>query len=73
MLTVCAQDVLTNPAYPSLHFLPIDRPALLRPDAHASGDCLHFMTGAGVLEGWTQYVWHFVRYEIPARVRGRAR
>ncbi|EIN11174.1 hypothetical protein PUNSTDRAFT_82721 [Punctularia strigosozonata HHB-11173 SS5] len=55
--------------YPDLHFLPIDRPALLRPDAHAAGDCLHIMTGAGVLEGWSHYIWHFVTREIPAMVR----
>jgi hypothetical protein len=50
--------------YPDVHFLPIDRPGRLRPDAHASGDCLHIMTGAGVLEGWSEYIWHFVKREV---------
>ncbi|PPQ71346.1 hypothetical protein CVT26_011983 [Gymnopilus dilepis] len=48
--------------YPDIHFLPIDRPGRLRPDAHTTGDCLHIMTGAGVLEGWTQYIHHFVSH-----------
>ncbi|XP_006457300.1 hypothetical protein AGABI2DRAFT_229641 [Agaricus bisporus var. bisporus H97] len=51
--------------YPDIYFLPIDRPARLRPDAHAAGDCLHYMTGAGVLEGWTHYLWHFISREVP--------
>lgn len=49
--------------YPNIYFLPIDRPARLRPDAHATGDCLHIMTGAGVLEGWTHYIWQFITHE----------
>ncbi|CCM03879.1 uncharacterized protein FIBRA_06030 [Fibroporia radiculosa] len=65
------EDVLEKDsnAYPDIHFLPIDRPALLRPDAHSSGDCLHIMTGAGVLEGWTHYIWHYVTRELPGRIR----
>ncbi|KAI0762158.1 hypothetical protein BD413DRAFT_484999 [Trametes elegans] len=63
------EAVLESHKYPDIHFLPIDRPALLRPDAHAAGDCLHIMTGAGVLEGWTQYIWHYVTVELPGRVR----
>ncbi|KAI0930047.1 hypothetical protein AcV5_006854 [Taiwanofungus camphoratus] len=63
------EDVLDVPAYPDIHFLPIDRPALLRPDAHATGDCLHIMSGAGVLEGWSHYIWHFVTRELPGRMR----
>ncbi|KAH9941120.1 uncharacterized protein BXZ73DRAFT_88307 [Epithele typhae] len=57
-------DVLDG-GYPDVHYLGIDNPALLRPDAHVASDCLHFMTGAGVLEGWTQYIWHYVTVEIP--------
>jgi hypothetical protein len=73
--------------YPDIHYLGIDRPALLRPDAvraalslrssarglmtlqHAAGDCLHIMSGAGVLEGWSHYIWHFVTRELPGRLR----
>ncbi|KAI0318841.1 hypothetical protein OF83DRAFT_1082642 [Amylostereum chailletii] len=55
------ETVLASPAYPDLHYLPIDRPALLRPDAHGTGDCLHLMSGSGVMEGWTRYMWHYVR------------
>lgn len=63
------QRVLNSRKYPDIHFLPIDRPALLRPDAHSAGDCLHIMTGAGVLEGWTHYIWHYVTVELPGRIR----
>ncbi|KAF9000458.1 hypothetical protein BDQ17DRAFT_1359645 [Cyathus striatus] len=50
--------------YPDIHYLGIDRPARLRPDAHTTGDCLHIMTGAGVLEGWSHYIWHYVTREL---------
>ncbi|TFK53758.1 hypothetical protein OE88DRAFT_1278028 [Heliocybe sulcata] len=63
------EKVLSSPKYPDIHFLRIDRPASLRPDAHATGDCLHIMTGAGVLEGWSHYIWHYVTREIPGRIR----
>ena len=68
-LTLCAQAVLADRAYPDVHYLPIERPALLRPDAHSGGDCLHVVAGAGVLEGFSHYIWHFVTHELPARVR----
>ncbi|KAF9533582.1 hypothetical protein CPB83DRAFT_902945 [Crepidotus variabilis] len=51
-------------SYPDIHYLGIDRPARLRPDAHTTGDCLHIMTGAGVLEGWTHYIWQYITREI---------
>jgi len=63
------EDILSSRAYPDIHFLPIDRPARLRPDAHSAGDCLHIMTGAGVLEGWSHYIWHFISRELPGRIR----
>ncbi|GLB45042.1 hypothetical protein LshimejAT787_1901200 [Lyophyllum shimeji] len=50
--------------YPDLHYLAIERPGRLRPDAHATGDCLHIMVGAGVMEGWTHYIWHYVSKEL---------
>lgn len=53
--------------YPNIHYLAIERPARLRPDAHTTGDCLHIMAGAGVLEGWSHYIWHFVTRELPQR------
>ncbi|KAH9942482.1 uncharacterized protein BXZ73DRAFT_88044 [Epithele typhae] len=62
-------DVLREGVYPDIHYLGIDGAALLRPDAHVASDCLHVMTGAGVLEGWTQYIWHYVTVEIPELVR----
>ncbi|KAJ8586121.1 hypothetical protein M405DRAFT_772077 [Rhizopogon salebrosus TDB-379] len=58
------QTLLSKPEYPDIHYLPIDRPGRLRPDAHATSDCLHIMTGAGVLEGWSHYIWHFVTHEV---------
>jgi len=74
--------------YPDVHFLAIERPARLRPDAvslfdpfisfiylsftqHATGDCLHIMAGAGVLEGWTHYIWHYVSKELGRGWRSR--
>ncbi|TBU36537.1 hypothetical protein BD309DRAFT_878227 [Dichomitus squalens] len=63
------EAVLESRKFPDIHFLPIDRPALLRPDAHSAGDCLHIMSGAGVLEGWTHYIWHYVTRELPGRIR----
>ncbi|KAH9942489.1 uncharacterized protein BXZ73DRAFT_88047 [Epithele typhae] len=62
-------DILREGQYPDIHYLGIDGAALLRPDSHVASDCLHFMTGAGVLEGWTQYIWHYVTVEIPELVR----
>ncbi|KAF8604834.1 hypothetical protein BDV93DRAFT_491604 [Ceratobasidium sp. AG-I] len=44
---------------PQIRYLNVDRPALLRPDAHALSDCLHIQIGAGIFEGWATYVWHF--------------
>ncbi|KAK0505326.1 hypothetical protein EDD18DRAFT_1128744 [Armillaria luteobubalina] len=63
------QDVLSNAQYPDIHFLPIDRPARLRPDAHVTSDCLHIMTGAGVLEGWSHYTWHYLTRELGSQIR----
>jgi len=63
------QEVTSSPSYPDIHYLGIDQPALLRPDGHAAGDCLHIMTGAGILEGWTQYIWHYVTREVRSRIR----
>ncbi|KAL6303547.1 hypothetical protein BKA93DRAFT_734873 [Sparassis latifolia] len=62
-------DLLSRPRYPDIHYLAIDRPALLRPDGHAAGDCLHLIAGTGVLEGWSHYIWHYVTRELPGRVR----
>lgn len=61
--------ILESPEYPDVFFLPIDRPGRLRPDAHASGDCLHILTGPGVIEGWTHYIWHFVSHEVAGKIR----
>ncbi|KAJ7163783.1 hypothetical protein C8R43DRAFT_988637 [Mycena crocata] len=61
------ERVLTNPKYPDIHYLAIDHPARLRPDAHVPSDCLHIMSGAGVLEGWSHYIFHFVTRELRAR------
>jgi len=46
--------------HPQIHFLSIDRPAQLRPDAHTSSDCLHIAVGTGVIEGWTSYITHYI-------------
>ncbi|KZV72839.1 hypothetical protein PENSPDRAFT_565478, partial [Peniophora sp. CONT] len=59
------EKILASPRYPDLHFLRIENPALLRPDAHGPSDCLHLMSGSGVLESFTHYVWHYVSKELP--------
>ncbi|RDB16323.1 hypothetical protein Hypma_003014 [Hypsizygus marmoreus] len=66
-------DILTTSStkYPDLHYLAIDRPGRLRPDAHTTGDCLHIMAGAGVLEGWSHYIWHYVSKELGRSRRSR--
>ncbi|KAF9064994.1 hypothetical protein BDP27DRAFT_1384656 [Rhodocollybia butyracea] len=58
------ETLLSGSRYADIHYVAIERPARLRPDAHATSDCLHIMAGAGVLEGWTNYIWHFVTREI---------
>ncbi|KAA1472822.1 hypothetical protein DENSPDRAFT_779180 [Dentipellis sp. KUC8613] len=57
------QEVVSEAEFPDIDFLAIDRPGLLRPDAHVNTDCLHMMAGAGVIEGWTHYIWHFLTRE----------
>ena len=37
--------------------------------AVGSAGPLAVAAGAGVLEGWTHYVWHYVTAELPGRVR----
>ncbi|KAF8577999.1 hypothetical protein K439DRAFT_1639198 [Ramaria rubella] len=54
------ESLITQRAHPNIHFLPIDIPALLRPDGHTTGDCLHLLTGAGILEGWSEYISYFI-------------
>ncbi|PCH35889.1 hypothetical protein WOLCODRAFT_156587 [Wolfiporia cocos MD-104 SS10] len=61
-------SVLASLRFPDIHFFSIDRPALLRSDAHVASDCLHIMTGAGVLEVWTHYIWQLVSRELPGRI-----
>ncbi|KAJ7725018.1 hypothetical protein B0H16DRAFT_1333065, partial [Mycena metata] len=61
------ERVLSDSKYPDIHYLAIDHPARLRPDAHTTSDCLHIMAGAGVLEGWSHYIWHFVTRELGRR------
>ncbi|KIK91224.1 hypothetical protein PAXRUDRAFT_149979 [Paxillus rubicundulus Ve08.2h10] len=63
------QELLATPEFPDISYLPIDRPGRLRPDAHAAGDCLHILTGPGVLEGWSHYIWHYVTREMAGRIR----
>jgi len=58
------QWLLDSRLYPNIHFLPIDRPGMLRPDTHVTGDCLHLMAGTGVLEGWSHYIWHYITREL---------
>ena len=36
---------------------------------HVTGDCLHIMTGPGIMEGWSHYIWHFVTRELRGRIR----
>ncbi|KAI8462173.1 hypothetical protein BY996DRAFT_4536188, partial [Phakopsora pachyrhizi] len=54
-----ADNIMTNLQQPRFQLLEIDRPAMLRPDAHLLIDCLHFTVGSGVVEGWTEYVYNY--------------
>ncbi|KAG8690292.1 hypothetical protein FRC08_010577 [Ceratobasidium sp. 394] len=54
------KDAIRSQGNSQMRFLSLDRPALLRPDAHALSDCLHIQVGAGIFEGWARYVWHFM-------------
>ncbi|KAG8678708.1 hypothetical protein FRC08_017566 [Ceratobasidium sp. 394] len=54
------KDAIQSQGNSQMRFLGLDRPALLRPDAHALSDCLHIQVGAGIFEGWARYVWHFM-------------
>ncbi|GAA5827129.1 hypothetical protein JCM11251_001129 [Rhodosporidiobolus azoricus] len=47
-------------SHPRLSFLSLDRPAQLRPDAHAA-DCLHIAVGTGIFEGFTDYIAYWLR------------
>ncbi|KAG8983831.1 hypothetical protein FRB94_008686 [Tulasnella sp. JGI-2019a] len=57
--------------HPNVHYLPIERPGRLRPDAHALSDCLHLTVGAGVIEGWTQYIHYYTSAYLPLVRRGQ--
>ncbi|KAI0784629.1 hypothetical protein C8Q75DRAFT_375836 [Abortiporus biennis] len=63
------QEVTSSRKYPDIHFLSIERPGDLRPDAHTEGDCLHVVSGTGVIEGWSEYIWHYITQEISGKIR----
>jgi len=54
-----ADSVLTARNQPRLELMAIERPAMLRPDAHLLIDCLHFTVGSGVFEGWTDFLYNY--------------
>ncbi|KDQ15587.1 hypothetical protein BOTBODRAFT_282366 [Botryobasidium botryosum FD-172 SS1] len=56
------ESIVSNRSHPNIYFLAIDRPSNLRPDAHTTVDCLHISVGTGVIEGWTHYLLHFIKY-----------
>ncbi|EJD42309.1 hypothetical protein AURDEDRAFT_152915 [Auricularia subglabra TFB-10046 SS5] len=58
------EEVIKAHNHPRLRFLRLDRPALLRPDAHTFQSCSHYIVGSGVLEDWTIYINHFLQHEI---------
>ncbi|EJD41251.1 hypothetical protein AURDEDRAFT_90398 [Auricularia subglabra TFB-10046 SS5] len=51
--------------HPLVHYLGIERPCLMRPDAHVLPDCLHIAAGTGAMETWTEYIAHFLWSEDP--------
>ncbi|GAA5915952.1 hypothetical protein JCM6882_000189 [Rhodosporidiobolus microsporus] len=51
---------LEKAVHPRLNFLSLDRPAQLRPDAHAA-DCLHVAVGTGIFEGFTDYLSYWLQ------------
>ncbi|KIJ34838.1 hypothetical protein M422DRAFT_34933 [Sphaerobolus stellatus SS14] len=48
--------------HPNIHYLPLEKIGLLRPDVHVLGDCLHILTGGGVIESWSEYISYFMRH-----------
>ncbi|POV96255.1 hypothetical protein PSTT_15750, partial [Puccinia striiformis] len=54
-----ADSVLTALNQPRLELMAIERPAMMRPDAHILIDCLHFTVGAGIIEGWTDFLYNY--------------
>ncbi|KZV92261.1 hypothetical protein EXIGLDRAFT_614623 [Exidia glandulosa HHB12029] len=60
LLNEAAQRAVSEAQHPQIHYLPIERPAMLRPDAHVLPDCLHIATGTGAMETWTEYIAHFL-------------
>ncbi|KAI0784626.1 hypothetical protein C8Q75DRAFT_778137 [Abortiporus biennis] len=63
------KGILSSSSYSDIHFVSTDRPGRLRPDSHTSNDCLHLISGTGVLEGWTHYIWHYITREISGKIR----
>jgi len=55
------ESIIESHKLSHVNFLEIARPGRLRPDAHTTSDCLHFSVGTGVIEGWTEYIWDFLR------------
>ncbi|EFP84686.1 uncharacterized protein PGTG_10845 [Puccinia graminis f. sp. tritici CRL 75-36-700-3] len=54
-----ADSVLTALNQPRLELMAIERPAMMRPDGHILIDCLHFTVGAGIIEGWTDFLYNY--------------
>ncbi|PLW16502.1 hypothetical protein PCANC_02053 [Puccinia coronata f. sp. avenae] len=54
-----ADSVLTALNQPRLELMAVERPAMMRPDGHILIDCLHFTVGAGIIEGWTDFLYNY--------------
>ncbi|OAV97089.1 hypothetical protein PTTG_05786 [Puccinia triticina 1-1 BBBD Race 1] len=54
-----ADSVITALNQPRLELMAIERPAMMRPDGHILIDCLHFTVGAGIIEGWTDFLYNY--------------
>lgn len=59
-LNEAAERAVAAADNPFIHYLPIERPAMLRPDAHVLPDCMHLAAGTGAMESWTEYIAHFL-------------
>jgi len=56
------ETILNEWHHPNIHYLPLDEIGLLRPDVHVTSDCLHILTGGGVLEGIAEYISYYLSY-----------
>ncbi|KIJ57122.1 hypothetical protein M422DRAFT_150184 [Sphaerobolus stellatus SS14] len=58
------EKVVKRLKHPNVHYLPLEKLAVPRPDAHVTSDCLHVMTGSGIMENWSEYISYYL-FQLP--------